>query len=125
MKVIDGLYYTKDHEWLKADGGVAQVGITEFAQDKLGDIAYIELPDAGSSFSAGDIFGVIESVKTAADLFMPVAGTVIEKNSAVEDAPEAIEADAFGSWLVKIEIDDATELENLLDATAYAELTKE
>jgi glycine cleavage system H protein len=125
MKVIEGLYYTNDHEWLKAEGGVALIGITEYAQDKLGDIAYLELPDAGSAFSAGDVFGVIESVKMAADLFMPVGGTVIEKNSSVEDAPESIANDAFGSWLIKIEIGDPAELETLLDAAAYTELTKE
>jgi glycine cleavage system H protein len=125
VKVIEGLYYTKDHEWLKVEGAVALVGITEFAQDKLGDIAYVELPDVGKTFSAGDIFGVIESVKTAADLFMPVAGTITEKNVAAEDAPESIADDAFDSWLIKFEMNDPSELESLLDATAYTELIKE
>lgn len=125
MKVIEGLYYTKDHEWLKAEGNIGYVGITDFAQHALGDIAFVELPDAGSDFGAEEVFGVVESVKTASDLYIPIACTVIEKNSAVEDTPECINEDPYENWLVKIEIKDVDALKALLDAGTYAELTKE
>ncbi|MDR0596588.1 MAG: glycine cleavage system protein GcvH [Clostridiales Family XIII bacterium] len=124
-KVLDELYYTEDHEWLRVDGNVGFVGITDFAQGHLGDIAYIELPDAGSRFAAGEVFGVVESIKTASDLLMPVSGTVAEKNDSAEQSPEKVNADAYDSWLIKIELEDMGELDKLLRADAYTELTKE
>lgn len=124
-KVIEGLYYTNDHEWIKVDDSVGLVGITDFAQDRLGDIAYVELPDEGAEFAAGETFGVIESVKVASDLLMPVAGKIIEKNTTVEDAPEGINNEPYECWFIKIEISDSNEISSLLSADAYTELTKE
>jgi glycine cleavage system H protein len=125
MKVIEGLYYTEDHEWLKVEGDTAFVGVTDFAQHKLGGIVYVELPEAGESFAKGEVFGVVESVKVAADLMLPVSGAVIEKNDAVEEAPESVNDDAYAAWLVKIKLSDPSETEGLMDAATYAELTKE
>jgi glycine cleavage system H protein len=125
MKVVEGLYYTEDHEWLKVSEGEAYVGITDFAQSKLGGIVYVELPEAGGSFGRGEVFGVVESVKVAADLLLPVAGVVLERNDAVEETPESINDDAYAAWLVKIEMSDPSEIEDLMDAAAYTELTKE
>ncbi|MDR1816505.1 MAG: glycine cleavage system protein GcvH [Clostridiales Family XIII bacterium] len=119
MKVMEGLYYTNDHEWLKLDGTTATIGISDYAQEMLGDVAYIELPDAGESFAAGDAFGVVESTKMASDLYMPVSGTVLEKNTEAEDDPGIVNRDAYGAWLVKIELTDAAEVEKLLDAATY------
>jgi glycine cleavage system H protein len=125
MKVIEGLYYTEDHEWLKVEGDAAYVGVTDFAQSKLGGIVYVELPEAGESFGKGEVFGVIESVKVAADLMLPVSGVVLEKNDAVEETPESVNDDAYATWLVKIEISDPTEVEDLMNAAGYTEFTKE
>jgi glycine cleavage system H protein len=125
MKIIEGLYYTEDHEWLKVEGSAGYVGITDFAQSKLGGIVYVELPEAGESFGKGEVFGVIESVKVAADLMLPVSGAVLEKNDAVEETPESVNEDAYAAWLVKIEISDPSEVGGLMDAAAYTEITKE
>ena len=119
--IKDGLLYTKDDEWLAVDGNSAAVGITDHAQDALSDIVYLELPNVGDSFSAGETFGVVESVKAAADLFMPVSGAVTAVNDALVDAPEGINQNAYDAWLVKISLSDPSELEGLMDAAAYQE----
>jgi glycine cleavage system H protein len=124
MKVLDGIYYTQEHEWLRAEGETAYIGITDFAQHALGDVAYVELPEIGSEFAAGDVFGVVESVKSAADLFMPVSGTVTERNGAVEDDPSLLNDDAFGNWLIAVSLKDVSEPGGLLNAAAYRELTE-
>ncbi len=119
-KIPGDLKYTKDHEWLKLDGEEATVGITDHAQSALGDITFVELPAVGESFSAGDTFGVVESVKAASDLYMPVAGEVIAVNEALEDAPESVNDDPYeAGWIIKIKLSDPAEAEGLLDATAY------
>lgn len=115
------LKYTKDHEWLKLEGDVATVGITDHAQQSLGDITFVELPTVGDSFEAGDSFGVVESVKAASDLYMPVAGEVIETNEALEDEPERLNDDAYGAWIAKIKVSDPASVDALLSAEAYGE----
>ena len=115
------LKYAKSHEWVLDNGdGTATVGITAHAQDALGDVVFVELPEVGRELAAGDEFGVVESVKAASDLYSPVSGEVLEVNSALEDAPETINASPFESgWIMKVRFGDAGELENLLDADAY------
>lgn len=115
------LKYTAEHEWLiTAEDGTATIGITHHAQAALGDITFVELPGVGDSFSAGDTFGVVESVKAASDLYLPVTGEVIAVNSALEDAPETLNADPYGEgWIVKIKLSDPSQLDTLLDADAY------
>ncbi len=113
------LLYTEDDEWLQADGDTAIVGITDYAQDALSDIVYLELPAIGDKFDAGETFGVVESVKAASDLFMPVAGTVTAVNEDLVNTPEKLNEAPYDAWLVKIKISDASELDNLMDAAAY------
>lgn len=113
------LMYTSDDEWVKIEGNIATIGITDFAQDQLSDIVYLELPAAGDEIAAGDAFGVVESVKAASDMYAPLSGTVIEVNDALVDAPEAINDDPYGAWMVKIEMSNSDEQGDLLDATAY------
>ena len=118
--IIEGLLYTKEDEWVKVDGDTATVGVTDFAQDSLSDIVFLELPDADSEFASNDVFGVIESVKAAADLYMPLSGVIIEANEALLDTPELVNEDPYGeAWLVKIKLSDPSELEGLMDAAAY------
>jgi glycine cleavage system H protein len=120
----DDLRYSKEHEWVRVDGSSATIGITSFAADELGDIVFVELPDAGSSLSQFAAFGVVESVKAVSDLFAPVSGTVTEVNDALRDQPELLNTDPFGAgWIARIELSDASELDALMDAGAYAELT--
>lgn len=118
------LKYTKDHEWIRLEAdGTATVGITDYAQSSLGDVTFVELPEVGATFSAGDAFGVVESVKAASDLYMPVSCEVIEVNEALEDAPESVNTDPYGeAWIAKIKLEDPSEAEALLDAAAYSEL---
>ena len=119
--VPEGLYYTKEDEWAKVDGDVATIGITDFAQDALSDVVYLELPDVGTSFGSGDIYGVVESVKAASDLYMPVGGEVTEVNEALIDTPEQVNEDPYGAaWMIKITLSDSSELDGLMDAAAYA-----
>ncbi len=119
--IESGLLYTKEDEWIKVDGDEATVGVTDHAQDALSDIVYLELPDVGDSFAMGDDFGVVESVKAAADLYMPVSGEVTAVNEDLIDAPELINSDPYGeAWLVKIKISDPAELDEMMDADAYA-----
>lgn len=121
MQFPDGLYYTKDHEWLKVDGSVGTVGITDFAQSELGDIVYVDVDTLDDSVAKDGVFGTVEAVKTVSELFMPVSGTVTEFNEGLEDAPETVNNDPYGDgWLIKIAIEDASELDGLLSATEYA-----
>ena len=123
MKIVEDVLYTKDHEWAKVEGNIVTVGITDFAQRELGDIVYIEIESEGEDLVQEDVFGTIEAVKTVADLFMPISGKVVEVNAGLEDAPETLNTDPTGEgWLVKIEVADASQLDALMDATAYKDL---
>ncbi|MDE6339498.1 MAG: glycine cleavage system protein GcvH [Muribaculaceae bacterium] len=121
-KVIDGLLYADSHEWVKVEGDIATIGISDYAQHALGDIVYVDMPEVGDEVTAGEDFGAVESVKAASDLYSPVSGEVVEVNEELEDAPESINADAYGAWIIKVKLSDASELENLLSAEAYAKL---
>ena len=121
-KVIEGLLYSESHEWVKVEGGIAIIGITDFAQHAMGDLSYVDMPEVDDELSQGEEFGAVESVKAASDLFSPVSGTVIEINEALEDAPELLNEDAFENWIIKVQISDESELESLMDATAYQAL---
>jgi glycine cleavage system H protein len=124
-KILPDLYYTKEDEWIRVGDGEAAIGITDHAQDSLSDIVYLELPAEGDSFGMGESFGVVESVKAAADLTMPVGGEVTAVNEGILDEPETVNHDPYGSWLIKIEMNDPSELEQLMDATAYAAYCEE
>ncbi len=118
-KVIEGLYYSESHEYLKVDGNIGIIGITDYAQHALGNVVYVDMPDVDDEVEAGAEFGAVESVKAASDLNSPVSGTVVEVNEALEDTPELINQDAYANWIIKVEMSDESELENLMDATAY------
>lgn len=118
-KVIEGLYYSESHEYVRVEGEFGYVGITDYAQNALGNIVYVDMPDADDDVEAGEEFGAVESVKAASDLNSPVSGTVVEVNEALEDAPEMVNKDAFENWIIKVELSDKTELDNLMDAEAY------
>ncbi len=120
-KIVEGLKYTEDHEWISIEGNIATIGITDFAQSSLGDIVFVELPDAGEELEATNSFGVVESIKSVSDLYTPLSGKIIEKNSTVEDGPESLNEDAYGAWLVKIEMTDTSQVDSLLDSKAYSE----
>ena len=123
MNVPAELKYTKDHEWVRVEGDTATIGITDFAQRELGDIVYVDIETQGEDLDAGATFGTVEAVKTVADLFMPVSGTVSELNAALEGAPDAVNKDPFGEgWMAKITLRDASELDGLLSAEQYGEL---
>ncbi len=123
MAVPQDLFYEKTHEWVSLSEGIATVGISDFAQSQLSDLTFVELPEVGAEFSAGDEAAVVESVKAAADVYAPVAGEVIEINPELEDRPELINQDAFGAgWLFKLKVADETEIDNMLDADSYEEL---
>jgi glycine cleavage system H protein len=123
-QVPDALYYTKDHEWVELhEDGTATVGITDYAQESLGDITFVEFPQAGESFAMGDTFGVVESVKAASDLFMPLSGEILEVNESVDSEPEQLNQDPYkAGWLLKIRLDDPSQVSGLLKADAYSEL---
>lgn len=123
-KTIEGLRYSEDHEWVKVEGGVAVVGISDYAQGELGDITYADLPEVGDDAVAGEDFAALESVKASSELLAPVSGTIVEVNTELEDAPEKINEDPYGAWIVKIEMSDAAELDALLDAAGYAKITE-
>ena len=126
MNIPDTLKYTKDHEWVKVDGNIATVGITEFAQRELGDIVFVEIETEGEEVEQGDVFGTVEAVKTVSDLFMPVSGTVTEVNADLEDAPETVNQDPYGGgWMIKIEVSDESQLADLLSADDYKEVIGE
>ena len=118
-KTVEGLYYSESHEWVKVDGNVAIVGITDFAQHAMGDLSYVDMPEVDDEVEAGEEFGAVESVKAASDLFAPVSGTVVEVNEELEDAPELLNEDAFANWIMKVEMSDPMELDALMDAAAY------
>lgn len=120
-KVVEGLKYTEEHEWISLEGDVATIGITDFAQSSLGDIVFVELPDENEELEASNSFGVVESIKSVSDLYSPVTGSVIEKNSVVEETPESLNEDAYSAWLIKIKVKNASELDSLMDSKAYTE----
>lgn len=118
MNIPSELHYTKDHEWVKIDGDIATVGVTDFAQGELGDIVYVEIETEGETIAAGEVFGTLEAVKTVSDLFMPISGEIIEVNAELESNPEAVNADPYGEgWMVKIKITDKGDM--LLSAEEY------
>jgi glycine cleavage system H protein len=118
-KVIEGLYYSESHEYLKVEGNIGIIGITDYAQHALGNVVYVDMPDVDDEVEAGAEFGAVESVKAASDLNSPVSGTVVEVNEALEDTPELSNQDAYANWIIKVEMSDESELENLMDAVAY------
>lgn len=120
--VMDDRRYAESHEWVKIDGDIATIGISDYAQHALGDIVYVDMPEVGDEIAAGDVFGAVESVKAASDLICPVSGEVVEINEELEDAPEKVNADAFNNWIIKVKISDAGEYDALLDAAAYSQL---
>jgi glycine cleavage system H protein len=119
MPYPDDRKYTKDHEWILLSGDTAEVGITDYAQQQLGDVVFMELPDVGSSLTAGESFGSIESVKAVSELFAPVAGEVVEVNGALKDRPEAVNADPHASWMIKVRVSDIADVARLLDSAQY------
>ena len=126
MAIPKGLYYTKEHEWVQLDDNVATVGITDFAQESLGDITYVQLPKEGEVVKKDDPFGVVESVKAVSDLYSPVSGKIVEVNQPVLDAPEIVNEDPFSDgWMIKIEVEDESEVKELMSAEAYQEYVEE
>lgn len=123
-KVIEGLYYSESHEFVKVEGDFGYVGITDYAQHALGNVVYVDMPEVDDEITAGEEFGAVESVKAASDLVSPISGTVVEVNEALEDTPELINQDAFGNWIMKIKLSDKSELDGLMDAAAYKALTE-
>ena len=120
MNFPSGLRYTKDHEWISLDGNIATIGITDFAQHELGDIVYVEIDTIGKELAADAVFGTVEAVKTVSDLFLPVAAKILELNPALANKPELVNTDPYGEgWMVKVEVSDITELDELMDAEAY------
>ena len=120
-KVIEGLYYSESHEYVRVEGDFGYIGITDYAQHALGNVVYVDMPEVDDEVTAGEEFGAVESVKAASDLFSPVSGTVVEINEALEDQPELINQDAFENWIIKVKLSDKVELDDLMDAKAYAE----
>lgn len=120
MNVPEGLKYSKEHEWVRVEGDIAVIGITDFAQGELGDIIYVDIETVGETLSANDIFGSVEAVKTVSDLFIPISGEVLELNEKLADEPELVNTDPYGDgWMIKVKIADASELDALMDAAAY------
>ncbi len=130
MKELDALIlpddvkYSDDHEWVRIEGDVAVVGISDFAQDQLGDIVFVEMPEVGDSFDKGDEFGSLESVKAVSEMFIPVGGEVVAINEELSDAPELVNSDPYANWIVKVKVADSSEYDALLDASAYLENLK-
>ena len=118
-KVIEGLLYSESHEWVKVDGGIAIIGVSDFAQEEMGDITYIDMPAEGDEVTVGEDFGALESVKASSELYSPVSGTIVAVNSELDDAPEKINEDPYGSWIIKVEMSDTSELDGLMNAQAY------
>ena len=118
-KVIEGLYYSESHEYVRVEGNIGYIGITDYAQEQLGNVVYVDMPEEGDEVTATEDFGAVESVKAASDLISPVSGTVLEVNEALEEQPELINQDAFANWIIKVELSDPSELDNLMDATTY------
>ncbi len=124
-KVIEGLYYSESHEYVRVEGEFGYIGITDYAQHELGNVVYVDMPEVDDEVEAGEEFGAVESVKAASDLISPVSGTVVEVNEALADNPELVNTDAFANWIIKVELTDKTELDNLMDAEAYKALIEE
>jgi glycine cleavage system H protein len=125
MEFPEDLKYTEQHEWLRADGNRARVGITDYAQDALGDVVYVDIPEVGTEVKAGEPFGEVESTKSVSDIYAPLSGTVIERNAALIEAPELVNADPYGDgWMIEIELTDTSEIERLLDAATYRAFTE-
>lgn len=125
MKIVKDLFYTEDHEWIKVEGDEAYIGITDFAQEQLGDIVYVELPEIDEEFVKEDAFSAVESVKAASDIYMPVDGSIIEVNEELLDAPELINTDAFEAWIAKIKLEDESQLDELMSSGEYEEYVAE
>lgn len=125
MKVLDNLYYSEDHEWIKVEGNIASVGVTDFAQHSLGEIVYVELPFADDEFEKGEVFGVLESVKAASDSYTPVSGEVVEVNEDLEITPNLINENPYDAWIFKIKLSDKAELDELMTPEAYKEFCSE
>ena len=123
-KVIEGLYYSESHEYVKVEGEYGYIGITDYAQHELGNVVYVDMPDVDDEVSAGEECGAVESVKAASDLNSPVSGTVVEVNSALEDEPELLNSDAFGNWIIKVRIENPDELQSLMSASEYEAICK-
>ena len=121
-RFIEGLYYSESHEFVKVEGEYGYIGITDYAQNALGNVVYVDMPEVDDNITAGEEFGAVESVKAASDLNAPVSGTVVEVNTALEDTPELINQDAFANWIIKVKLSDPSELESLMDAKAYEEM---
>ncbi|MGN1262543.1 MAG: glycine cleavage system protein GcvH [Prevotella sp.] len=120
-KVIEGLYYSESHEYVRVENGFGYIGITDYAQHALGNVVYVDMPEVDDEVEAGAEFGAVESVKAASDLNSPVSGTVVEVNEALDETPELLNQDAYANWIIKVEISDESELANLMDAKAYEE----
>jgi len=120
-KVIEGLYYSESHEYVKVEGKIGYIGISDYAQHALGNVVYVDMPEVDDEVEAGSEFGAVESVKAASDLIAPVSGVVVEVNEALDDQPELINQDPYENWIIKVELSDETEIDNLMDAKAYAE----
>ena len=118
-KVLEGLKYSESHEWVKVEGNVAVIGVSDFAQKEMGDITYVDLPEVGDEVVAGEEFGALESVKAASDLYSPVSGEVVAVNEELADTPEKVNEDAYASWIIKVEMSDASQVDAILDAAAY------
>jgi glycine cleavage system H protein len=120
-KVLEGLYYSESHEYVRVEGDYGFIGITDYAQNALGNVVYVDMPEVDDEVTAGEEFGAVESVKAASDLMSPVSGTVVEVNEALEDQPELVNEDAYENWIIKVELSDKSELDALMDAKAYEE----
>ncbi len=126
MTVPSELKYSKEHEWVKVDGDIVTIGITDFAQSELGDIVFVELPEEGDELTSGDSFGSVQSVKTVSELYAPLSGKVVEVNEELEDSPEFVNESSYDkAWMVKVELSDKAQLDELLDADAYSEMIGE
>lgn len=123
-KTIEGLFYSESHEWVKVDGETAIIGISDHAQQAMGNIVYVDMPEEEDEVTANEDFGAVESVKAASDLISPVSGVVVEVNEALADAPELLNKDAYENWIIKVKMDDPEELKNLMDAAAYEKFCK-
>lgn len=122
--IVDGLLYSESHEWVKVDGNVAIIGVSDFAQSEMGDITYVDMPDIDDEFGAGEDFGALESVKASSELITPVSGKVVARNEELEDKPELINEEPYKAWIIKIEMTDTSELDVLMNAAAYAKATE-
>jgi glycine cleavage system H protein len=126
MNYPEDLKYTKEHEWVRVENGNARVGITSYAQDQLGDVVFVELPEVGTELKAGAMFATVESVKAVSDVYAPVSGTIVEVNEALNDSPELVNEDPYNDgWMIVIELSDPSELDNLMDSKAYQKMVEE